>query len=76
MQISKTKREVTINTSTEQGRSLSIQRSKWQKRECNGCKAFCPECRQGVCCLATRRGVKPQNFLPMNVMSDSINEKS
>ena len=76
MQISKTKREVTINTSTEQGRSLSIYKNKWQKRECNGCKAFCPECRQGVCCLVTRRGVKPHNFLHLNDMSHSANEKS
>lgn len=32
-------------------RSFYIQKSNWQKRECNGCRAFSQECRQGVCYL-------------------------
>lgn len=24
---------------------------KWQMKECDGCKLFNPECRQGMCCL-------------------------
>lgn len=28
---------------------ILIRRNTWQRRECNGCKEYNPECRQGVC---------------------------
>lgn len=26
-------------------------KKKWYKKECNGCRSYCPECRQGMCSI-------------------------
>lgn len=30
---------------------IRIRRNNWQRNECNGCKEYNPECRQGACCI-------------------------
>ena len=31
--------------------SVTLSKKKWERKECNGCKYYNPECRQGACSL-------------------------
>ena len=37
---------------------IRIRRNNWQRRECNGCKEYNPECRQGACCIQKQENSK------------------
>lgn len=49
-----------------------LSKKKWIKKECDSCKSYNPECRQGACSLYPyRTGYKPQKNLPLVETSDT-----
>lgn len=49
-----------------------LSKKNWERKECDGCKSYNPECRQGACSLYPyRTGYKPQKNLPLVETSDT-----
>lgn len=47
-------------------------KKSWERKECEGCKSYNPECRQGACSIYLyKAGYKTKKILPLKETSDT-----
>lgn len=72
MLLTKRQNNIQLNQQIVKRRIHHLSKKSWKRKECDGCKSYNTECRQGACSLYPyRTGYKPQKNLPLAETSDT-----